>query len=114
MINVGEREPRLAQAVGDGLRRESGPVLDAPEALLFRRCDENALAHNRCRGIAVEGVEAQDDHRDNLVTSRRSNSGSYARRASADRSFCLWAPTCGLIGGQCRWGFGVTYTTAPA
>src|SRR5271166_6879989 len=37
MIDVGERESRLAQAVGDCLRREPGPMLKAPKALLLGR-----------------------------------------------------------------------------
>ena len=37
-------------------------MLDAAEALLFGRRNELAVADERSRGIAVEGVEAEDDH----------------------------------------------------
>ena len=36
-------------------------MLDAAEALLFRRRDELAVADERGRRIAVEGVEAEND-----------------------------------------------------
>jgi hypothetical protein len=62
MIDVGEGEPRLAQAIGDGLGGESRPMLDAPEALLFRRRDQCPVAHERRRGISVECIEPEDDH----------------------------------------------------
>jgi hypothetical protein len=38
-------------------------MLYAAEALLFRRRNKLAVADERGRGIAVEGVEAKDDHR---------------------------------------------------
>src|SRR5438105_3026203 len=42
--NVGEFCTDFAQAVADGLGRESGPMLDAPEALFFRSRDQVAVA----------------------------------------------------------------------
>ena len=38
-------------------------MLDAAEALLLGGGDEHAVAHERGREIAVEGVEAKDDHK---------------------------------------------------
>jgi hypothetical protein len=55
-------EPRLAQAIGDGLRWEPRPVLETAEALLLGRGDEHAVAHQRSGGVAVEGIEPEDDH----------------------------------------------------
>ena len=37
-------------------------MLHAAEALLFRRSNKLALADKRGRGIAVEGIETQNDH----------------------------------------------------
>ena len=62
MLHIGERDARFAQAIGDRLRGKAGPMLDAAEALLLRRRDELAVAHERGRRIAVKGVEAEDDH----------------------------------------------------
>jgi hypothetical protein len=71
MIEVRKRKPRLAQAIGDGLRGEARPVLDAPEAFLLGRRDEHAVAHQRGCGVAVEGVEAEDDHVLDTGTNKR-------------------------------------------
>jgi len=62
MMDVGEREPRLAQTPGDSLRWEAGPVLDAAKTLLLGCRDKRAVAHQRCRRIPMEGVKAKDDH----------------------------------------------------
>ena len=62
MRHIAEPQPRFPQAISDRLRRKSGPVLDPPEALFFGRGQQNAVAHQRCRGITVESVEAEDDH----------------------------------------------------
>ena len=61
--HIGEPDARFAQTIGDRLRREAGPMLDAAESLLLRRRNEHAVAHERGRGIAVECVEAENDHR---------------------------------------------------
>ena len=37
-------------------------MLDPAEALLFGGCDEYAIADDRRRRIAVEGIKAEDDH----------------------------------------------------
>ena len=38
-------------------------MLHAAEPLLFRRSNKLAVPDERSRGIAMEGVEAEDDHR---------------------------------------------------
>ena len=55
--------PRFVEAVADGDRRKSRPVLDAPEALLLGRGDELAVDDDAGRGVGVMGVDAEDDHR---------------------------------------------------
>ena len=63
MLNIGQGEACFPQAVGNCLRGKASPMLHAAEALLFRRSNKLAVADERSRGIAVEGVEAKDDHR---------------------------------------------------
>ena len=67
MVNFGERELSLAQAIGDGVGRKSGPMLDAPEPLLLGRRDKHSIAHECRCGIAVKGVEPKDDHCASIV-----------------------------------------------
>ena len=62
MIDIRERNAAFIEAIGDGLRREARPMLDATEALLLGRGDENAVAHERGRRVAVEGVETENNH----------------------------------------------------
>ncbi len=62
MVDIGEAQPGFAQAVGDGLRGKPRPMLDAAKALLFGGRHQFAVPHQRRRGIAVEGIEAEDDH----------------------------------------------------
>src|SRR5712691_3416969 len=63
VVDVGQAQARLAQAIADGFARESSPMLDATKPLLLGRRDKQAVAHERGRRIAVKGVEAEDDHR---------------------------------------------------
>src|SRR5260221_9967951 len=62
MVDLAQLYARLAKAVTDRLRWESGPMLDAPEALLLGRRDKHAVAQNAGGTIAVEGVQSQNDH----------------------------------------------------
>jgi hypothetical protein len=62
VLDIGEPEARFAQAVGDRVRREAGPMLQAAKSLLFRRRNERAVAHQGGRRIGVECIEAEDDH----------------------------------------------------
>ena len=45
MVDGIEFDARLGQAIVDCLRRESRPMLDAPEPFFFRRGDESAVAN---------------------------------------------------------------------
>ena len=62
VIDVGHRDPGLAQTECDRLRGKAGPVLDAAEALLFRGRDQFAVTNERRRRIAMETVETENDH----------------------------------------------------
>src|SRR6267378_4367409 len=46
VVNIGERDPGLRQAVCDRLRRKPRPVLDATKTLLLRRCHECAITND--------------------------------------------------------------------
>src|SRR5262249_56740759 len=70
--DIGEPDARFAHAVGDRLRREAGPMLDAAESLFLCCRNERAVANNRRSRIAVEGIDSKNDHR----------SGPYLRPAS--------------------------------
>ena len=63
VIDIGERELRLPQAISDGLRGKTRPMLDAAEALLLGGGEKHAVAHECGGGIAVERVESEDDHK---------------------------------------------------
>src|ERR1043165_1034770 len=58
--DVGELGARFTQAVGDGLRRESGPVLDATEALFLGGGDQLSVDQYGCRRITVIRVDPQN------------------------------------------------------
>jgi hypothetical protein len=62
MVDIGEPQPSLAKAISDGVRRKPGPVLDSAEALLFGGRDQGAVPHERRSGVAMKGVETEDDH----------------------------------------------------
>jgi hypothetical protein len=49
MIDICDRNPGSPEAVFDRMRRETGTVLDAVEALFFDSGDQLAVANNRGR-----------------------------------------------------------------
>ena len=55
-------DPGHLEHAPDRVRRESGPVLDAAEALLFDRGDELLRREQRRRDVAVIRVDAEDVH----------------------------------------------------
>src|SRR5271165_2790687 len=77
MIDVGQADAGLVQAVANRLARESGPMLDAAKALLLGSCHQSAVTHQACGGVAVKGIDAQDGYQRPLLaaeatgTSRR-------------------------------------------
>src|SRR5262245_55931974 len=62
MLNIGKREARFSQAVGDRLGWKASPMLHSAEPLLFCGGDELAVAHERSGGVTMEGIEAENDH----------------------------------------------------
>ena len=52
-------------------------MLHAPEALLFGGSDKNTIAHKRGRGIAVKGIETEDDHLELATASRSCSRTKY-------------------------------------
>src|SRR5690242_17378699 len=57
---VGEINLSFLQAVMDGLRWESRPVLDPAKPLLFCCGEQFAMPHDASRRIRVVGIDAQD------------------------------------------------------
>jgi hypothetical protein len=66
--HVRELRARLAQTVGDRLRGEAGPVLDAPKALFLRRSHQLAIHQDGRRRITVIRVDPQNDAHSNLFS----------------------------------------------
>jgi hypothetical protein len=62
VIHVGDGDTRLRQAVIHRMLGKIAVVLDAIEALLFRGCDQLAVANQRRTGIMVIAGYAQDVH----------------------------------------------------
>src|SRR5262249_46508408 len=62
VLDIGKPNAGFTHAVGDRLRGEAGPMLHPAESLLFCRRNEYTLADQRGRGIAVEGIDAENDH----------------------------------------------------
>src|SRR5437763_12673868 len=62
VLDIGQSEAGFTQTVSDRLRRKAGPMLDATKSLLFCRRNKRTVADQRGRGIAVECVEAENDH----------------------------------------------------
>ena len=82
VVHVTQTHPCLAQAILNRLRRKTGPVLHAAKSLLLGGGDEHAVAHERRRGIRVEGVESEDDQ-----------TGSFFRRDAIPTSWPRRRPT---------------------
>src|SRR5690242_1951809 len=87
-VDVAQPDAGFSQAVRRRLRRKAGAMLDAAEALFLGGGDQHAVAQQRSRGIGVERIEAEDDHRSRacrrppapVTAARRPGS---ARRAAA-------------------------------
>src|SRR5215471_4563745 len=62
MVYISEAQPCFLQAIGDGLRGKPSPMLNPAKPLLFSGCEQFAVPHQRGRGIAVEGINAENDH----------------------------------------------------
>src|SRR5215472_14006975 len=62
MVYIGEAQSCFLQTIGDGLRGEPSPMLDPAKPLLFCGCYQFAITHERGRGIAVECINAENDH----------------------------------------------------
>src|SRR5205814_8727110 len=60
VVEIVGREPGFFYAVVDGVRRDSGVVLLASEALFLRGRDDLAVDHDRGGAIVVERGDAED------------------------------------------------------
>src|SRR5262249_19632775 len=71
MIDVLQADAGRLQAITDSLRRKAGPVLDPAKALFLGSGDQHAVAHDRSGGIAMKGIETEDDQEAISALSRR-------------------------------------------
>jgi hypothetical protein len=62
VIDIAQFEPGIREAPFHGFRGQTGPVFDAAEALFFSGSDEFAIFNEGGGGIAVKGVETEDNH----------------------------------------------------
>src|SRR5262249_5178763 len=92
MLNIGKGEACFPQAIGNCLRWKASPVLHTAEPLLLRRSNKLAVADERSRGIAVEGIKPQNDHTWPMelesADSSNGTEGSYA--VTQARPWPLW------------------------
>ena len=79
MLDVGQADAGLVQAIADRLAREAAPVLDAPEAFFLDGGDQRAVLDQAGRGVGVVGVQSEDPG--HLSRSRRSRCMDRMRSA---------------------------------
>ena len=60
MVDIGQRDPCLAQAIADRFAGKAAPMLDAAKTLLFDRCDEFAILDQAGGRVGVIGVEPEN------------------------------------------------------
>ena len=60
-IHVGKRDAGLLQAIADRFGRESGPVLDSAQPLLFHGGNKLTVTNDTSRRIRMKYVEAKND-----------------------------------------------------
>ncbi len=63
MIDVLKANSGFAKTIGNGLRGEARPMLDAPEPLFLGRGDQLAVANEASGTVTVECVQPENDHR---------------------------------------------------
>jgi hypothetical protein len=71
--DVGAPNARLGEHRANGHRREPGPVLDAPKTLLLDGGEQDAIAEQHRRDIAVVRIDSKDIHE---LTSWRAGKGA--------------------------------------
>ena len=62
MIDISEADAGFAETVCNRKRRETRPMFDPAKALLFHGCDQLAVANDASRAVAVESIQAKNDH----------------------------------------------------
>src|SRR5262249_3212684 len=83
VVDIAETQPRLAQTIGQSLRGEPRPVLDAPEALFLGRGNQDAVLDDASGAVAVEGIQPENDH---VCRSPSTRSGCARRSKRRSRS----------------------------
>src|SRR4051812_35871985 len=57
MVDIAGVQSGFTQAISDGMRRKSGPVLDSAEPLLLHRRDEFSIPYEAGGAVGVERIE---------------------------------------------------------
>src|SRR5258708_38511114 len=82
VLDIGQRNACLGEAISDRFAGEAAPMLDAPEALLLDRRDQDAVSHQASSGIGVVGIEPEDvGHLPDLARARFVRLESVGRKA---------------------------------
>ncbi len=68
VIHIAQLEPSIGKAPFHRLGGQTRPVLDTAKALLFSSSDEFAVFDECGGGVAMEGVETEDNHESNRGT----------------------------------------------
>src|SRR6185437_6075067 len=89
VVDIRKRHTRLLQAIADRFGWEAGPMFDAAKAFLFNRGDELSIPHECRRGIAMEGIQAENDHR---AIGSMCNSLGQCRPAARNFACLGWRP----------------------
>src|SRR6266550_4767663 len=61
VLYIAQSESCLLETIGDRLAGKTCPMLDSPKPLLFGGCNQLPFTKNARRGIAVIGVQAQNN-----------------------------------------------------
>src|SRR5262249_47069329 len=87
MIDVLQADAGRLEAISDSLRRKAGPVLDPAKALFLGSSDQHAVAHDRSGGIAMKGIETEDNQAAISALSRRvGGRPSYLQPGAGNRA----------------------------
>ena len=62
MVYLGQRQAGLGEKIMDGVGRQTGPMFDAAETLLFRSGNDATVTHKACGRIRMKRVEAQNGY----------------------------------------------------
>ena len=81
VIEIAGADLGLLEAIANRLGRKPGPVLDTVEAFFLNGGDQLAIDHDRCRSVAVVGIDAKNVSHGDL---------SQFSQGGRDSAECRW------------------------